>query len=215
MIVGKCTPEVFNDTAYSWWWQSGYEMYQPNALTLDSLRDVFGIQNITIVMGTWCSDSRMQVPRFYKMLDALGCNAEQINLVCVDRKKMGLKNETENLDIKLVPTFIIYRGEKEIGRIIESPVVSLESDLLKILLADLLRYESEKRPERCPACGSKKIAEILYGKIAMTPEIEQQVQRGEVYLGGCIITGDDPRWKCLICKANIYRTKDCCPEPNN
>jgi hypothetical protein len=35
-----------------------------------------------------------------------------------------------------VPTLIVYEKKKEIGRFIEYPVVSIEKDLLRILLKD-------------------------------------------------------------------------------
>ena len=37
------------------------------------------------------------------------------------------------MNIERVPTFIIYRGEKEIGRIVETPKKSLERDLWNIV----------------------------------------------------------------------------------
>jgi len=41
--------------------------------------------------------------------------------------------DIDNLDIKRVPTFIIYENGEEIGRIIETPKKSLEKDLEKIV----------------------------------------------------------------------------------
>jgi len=35
--------------------------------------------------------------------------------------------------IELVPTFIFYDGDTELGRIIETPQTSIEGDLLKII----------------------------------------------------------------------------------
>ncbi len=39
----------------------------------------------------------------------------------------------DELEIEMVPTFIIMNGNKEIGRIVESPVNTLEEDLVEIL----------------------------------------------------------------------------------
>jgi len=39
------------------------------------------------------------------------------------------------LKIERVPTFIVYDGIKELGRIIETPAETLEEDLLMILSA--------------------------------------------------------------------------------
>jgi len=84
-------------------------------------------------MGTWCSDSRREVPNFYKILDKLNYPDNKITLINVDRKKNGIEIDVSKLNIELVPTFIVYRNNTEIGRIIETPNESLERDLLKIL----------------------------------------------------------------------------------
>lgn len=66
------------------------------------------------------------------------------------------------------------------------------------------RLEFEHRPEKCPLCGSAKVAPILYGLPNFTDELERALDEGKVALGGCVITGDDPRWKCLDCEATFY-----------
>jgi thiol-disulfide isomerase/thioredoxin len=90
--------------------------------------------NITVVMATWCSDSRREVPRFYKIVSKLDYNAESIKLINVDREKEAKGTSVSKLGIERVPTFIFYRGKAEIGRIIESPEESLEEDMFKILV---------------------------------------------------------------------------------
>jgi hypothetical protein len=55
-------------------------------------------------------------------------------MIAVDSKKQASGLDITAYDIERVPTFIIYKEGKEIGRIIETPVQSLEADLQKILL---------------------------------------------------------------------------------
>jgi thiol-disulfide isomerase/thioredoxin len=83
-------------------------------------------------MGTWCSDSKEQIPAFYKILDELNCDSNSITLINVDRNKKGLSNEIKKLNIELIPTIIFYKQRKKIGRIIETPYESLEKDLINI-----------------------------------------------------------------------------------
>ena len=66
------------------------------------------------------------------------------------------------------------------------------------------RLEFEHRPEKCPLCGSARVAPILYGLPNFTDELTRALDEGAVALGGCVITGDDPRWKCLACEAAFY-----------
>lgn len=133
MLIGYCTREAFQDTAFKGWFDEQYNNYQPDYDVLDKLEGKLDDISITIVMGTWCSDSREQIPSFYKILDELNYPSEKITLICVDRKKKGLSDEADNLNIELVPTIIFYRNSNEIGRIIETPQESLEKDMLEIL----------------------------------------------------------------------------------
>lgn len=133
MLIGYCTREAFQDTAFKDWFDEQYNSYQPDYETIDQLEGKLDDVTITIVMGTWCSDSKEQIPAFYKILDELNYPSDKVTLICVDRKKKGLSNEADGLNIELVPTIIFYRNGEEIGRIIETPQESLEKDLLGII----------------------------------------------------------------------------------
>lgn len=130
MLIGYCTKVVFEDGAFSEWWNEEYSAYEVDEIAADELLPFLENVKITIVAGSWCEDSRMQLPRFYKILDYLGFSDDNITLVFVNRKKVGLAEEVTGLDIQFVPTFIFYETELEIGRIIESPYETLESDML-------------------------------------------------------------------------------------
>lgn len=136
ILIGFSNREAFIDTNFSWWFDSGYKFYRPDTNVIADLKRVSSDYTITIVMGTWCSDSRREVPRFYKILDELNYSDENIKLINVDRDKVGIDNGVDSLNIELVPTFIIYNNDKEIGRIIETPNESLEKDMSKILNTD-------------------------------------------------------------------------------
>lgn len=57
----------------------------------------------------------------------------KITLVLVDRSKKSGKGIEAPYNIEYVPTFIVLRNQKEIGRIVESVSKSMEADLLEIL----------------------------------------------------------------------------------
>lgn len=133
MLVGTFEREALQDTSFAWWFNSGHDNYDVDSTTLDDLKDKLGDVRISIVMGTWCSDSRREVPRFYKVLDYLEYDPAEVTLISVDRDLKGLDDEVEGKNIKAVPTFIFYHGDEEIGRIIESPEESLEKDMSKLL----------------------------------------------------------------------------------
>lgn len=57
-----------------------------------------------------------------------------------------------------------------------------------------------QQDDRCPDCGSGKVARILYGLPEFDDELERKIEAGEVVLGGCVITGDDPTRCYLECR---------------
>ncbi|HRP94451.1 MAG TPA: thioredoxin family protein, partial [Ignavibacteriaceae bacterium] len=122
-----------NDSTFNNTWTSEYESYKPDYEILDSLKRKLEDINIKIVFRSTCSDSREQLPRFFKILIELNYNLNSITLIGINREKQGLSNEAEGLDIQFVPTIIFYKDGIEIGRIVETPYESLEKDLLKIL----------------------------------------------------------------------------------
>ncbi len=133
MLLGYCNRQAFKDTSFSWWFNSVYDMYEVDSVTAQKMAGMLGNLNITVVMGTWCSDSRREVPRFFRILDSMKFPQEKVTIITVGRNLKGMGSETDSLDIESVPTFIFYKNGKEIGRIVESPKVSLEKDMLKIL----------------------------------------------------------------------------------
>ena len=70
-----------------------------------------------------------------------------------------------------------------------------------------MKYKYAKKPDNCPECGSERIAKILYGMPAFSDELKKQIYEGQIVLGGCCITEDDPVWRCVDCDTEIYRMK--------
>lgn len=133
ILLGYCNRQAFNDTSFSWWFESMYDLYNVDSLVANECKPMLKNVEITIVMGTWCSDSRREVPRLFKILDYLKYPSDNVTIIAIDRNKKGRGDDIKNLNIELIPTIIFYRNKKEIGRIVESPKVSLEKDMLKIL----------------------------------------------------------------------------------
>lgn len=133
MLVGKIKRIHLQSADFNTWYQKEYTEYKPDANIVSQLKPLLKGVRIVMVMATWCSDSRREVPRFYQILDQTRFKEKHMKVLCVDRDKKAGDFESSSLDIKLVPTIIIYKQGKELGRIIETPVESLEKDLLKIL----------------------------------------------------------------------------------
>ncbi|MBN2746533.1 MAG: thioredoxin family protein [Bacteroidales bacterium] len=114
-------------------YQFEYQNYTPNIDSLFPDKSILQEYQIIIVLGTWCSDSRREVPRFLKLADSLQIPPQNIVFIGVDWSKSARVKNLNHLNIQLVPTFILLQNGNEIGRIVETPSVSLEHDLNKIL----------------------------------------------------------------------------------
>lgn len=88
---------------------------------------------VVVVFGTWCGDSKQNVPRFLKLADLASIPSERIRFYGVDRSKKSSDGVTERYHIERVPTFIFLKNGNEVGRIVESPKHSMEDDVLAIL----------------------------------------------------------------------------------
>lgn len=100
----------------------------------DMVRDVCRDVDVIVFFGGWCSDSKREVPRFQKLTDLAGFPQDHIRYYALDRTKKSDDGMTDRWHIERVPTFIFLVHEKEIGRITESPAVSMEADVLGILV---------------------------------------------------------------------------------
>ena len=104
-----------------------YDNYEvTNQINLSDLEDI----SVVIMFGTWCHDSKREVPRMLRILDSAGVRTEQISLIGVDTNKEEPKGQEKTYNLRNTPTLILLKNGKEVGRIIERPNVSLEADLI-------------------------------------------------------------------------------------
>jgi len=136
MLLGIHTKEDLQQPPYQEWFNKNYSDYTVDAAAAGQLKSLLKNKHFEIFMGTWCGDSKREVPRMLKLLEYAGVKSSQIKMVMVDNHDSSYKqsstHEEKNKNIHRVPDLLVYDGEKEINRIIESPVVSLEKDLLSI-----------------------------------------------------------------------------------
>ena len=69
------------------------------------------------------------------------------------------------------------------------------------------RIELPRKPRKCPACGSGPVARIMYGMPAFSEELERDLDKGRITIGGCIVSGDDPDWECTACGRRMHRSR--------
>ncbi len=136
-LLGKFNKEGLTSTNYNTWFSKEFNNYKPNKEVVQKNAKNLKEYTITLFMGTWCGDSRREVPRFYKILEASDYPMKQLTAVAVSRKpdmyKQSPNHEEKGLNIHRVPIFIFYKDGVEVNRIVESPVITLEEDIQNIL----------------------------------------------------------------------------------
>jgi thiol-disulfide isomerase/thioredoxin len=106
------------DTSFHWYAENR-EHYTPNALALSSLKKQSDSIQLVAFMGTWCDDSHFVIPKFFALVETAGFSPDRITLIGVDRHKKTLGHLAEALNIKNVPTIIVMKNGREIGRVVE------------------------------------------------------------------------------------------------
>jgi len=120
-------------------WKKIQSAYQPDPAVIKKLSVLDESFDVKLFLATWCPDCRREVPHFYKIMEESGLDEKmKISILAVDRS-LDLENDlADQHNLEKVPTFIFYKNNKEIGRIIESPEsFLLEEDILKILSKEL------------------------------------------------------------------------------
>lgn len=133
VLIGKCDREGLKSEVFAEYYNQGYNNYMPDENIIRQLKKKKKGLNIVIVMGSWCGDSKDQVPRFYKILDQIGFKEPKVELISVDGAKTAGDVDISGLNVQRVPTFFFYKDGREIGKIVETPTSSLEKDMLLIL----------------------------------------------------------------------------------
>ncbi len=149
-LLGQVDKEAFLRDSFASWFAPQFEGFEVDQEEIKKFGKKLKKYEIVAFMGTWCGDSKREVPRFYKILEAAEFPIDQLKMVTVDNTKPNYKKspngEEEGLNIVKVPTFIFMKKGKEVNRIIESPVTSLEKDMTAILVEkDYVPNHSEVR----------------------------------------------------------------------
>ena len=132
-IIGIFERKELSNNPHAEWFNQNYSDYNLDKETLNKLKPLFEDIEITVFMGTWCSDSRKEIPVFFKLIDKLRINENSIELIGMTLEKTTPDSLELNQNLINVPTFIFKKDGKEINRIVEFPLETIEKDILEIL----------------------------------------------------------------------------------
>lgn len=138
MLLGNQLKDQFTKAPYADWYVKEHDEYAIDQKAIEELKkNKINSYNITVFMGTWCEDSHRDFPRLLKILEELKYPDNKMSIIALNRKKESPSGEESKYNIQKVPTIIVEKYGKEIGRIIEMPTTGyIERDLVEILKKD-------------------------------------------------------------------------------
>ena len=134
VLLGRVRPATLPSISESW--EREYDAYEPSAEDLSALAALKGPAVLDVYFGSWCSDSRRELPHLMKILDRASPPGLRVRFFGLDRSKKKPARLVRRGAIERVPTLVLSAGGREIGRIVESPRSTLEHDLA-LLVAGL------------------------------------------------------------------------------
>ena len=138
MLLGAQLKDQFVKEPYSQWYTKEFNEYQMDQKAVSELKkNKITSYDLVVFMGTWCEDSHRDFPRLMKILEEVKYPDSRLTIIAVNRKKESPNGEESKYNVSKVPTIIVQKYGKEIGRIIEMPTTGyVERDLVDILKKD-------------------------------------------------------------------------------
>ena len=130
-IMGKVTIEEVYQSCPRFWKEA--EKYRPDHNIVSKLRIIPRHITFRVFLGTWCSDSEKHVPPFDKLMSEANNPYFTVEYIGVNRQMCDGIRMAKSYNIQYVPTFILIENNTEIGRIVETPAMSIGEDILSIL----------------------------------------------------------------------------------
>jgi thioredoxin 1 len=107
--------------------------YEPNPTAVAALKKLDQDTKILVFFGTWCSYCKHWLPTFMKTIEVVDNPRISVEYYGMSEDQSEPAGPLQTWNVGLTPTFIVVQGNRELGRIEEEPLVSIEEDLAKIL----------------------------------------------------------------------------------
>jgi thioredoxin 1 len=135
VLVGEMTRAEIESALPEW--MEDELLADPDVESANALLTALPGAEVTVLLGTWCADSRRELTRLWRALDQAGAaDPRQLRYIGVDRAMLEPREWVAGSALRFVPTFIVRRQGQELGRIVESSPEGIEVDLLKLLLGE-------------------------------------------------------------------------------
>ena len=131
VLMGRVPPQSILGISQEW--QKNRDDYAPAEGDIARIAGLQVKATLDVYFGSWCSDSRREVPHLLKILDEAAASRLKVKFYGLDRTKKKPRRLAERGAIQRVPTFVLRVKGTEVGRIVETPKTTLEHDLALLI----------------------------------------------------------------------------------
>ncbi len=110
--------DLAGETSFTWFTDNA-KGYTPEDAAVAGLKANKDSIHILLFGGTWCGDTKTLFPKFFALTDAAGFSQDRVTILGVDNSKKTVHHLAEAFNVTNVPTFIVLKDGKEIGRVVE------------------------------------------------------------------------------------------------
>ena len=110
---------LMNIEEFNKWYSSNQGYYTPAVEIVNAMEAAKGKVQFVLFGGTWCDDTQFLLPKFFKLQEQSGFPDNSISFFGVNRAKQTLGNIAAAFKITNVPTIIVMKDGKEVGRVVE------------------------------------------------------------------------------------------------
>jgi len=132
ILIGECNVDGFTQGEFASWYTMKYENYEVEDIHFNP-NYTTKFDSIYVFLGSWCSDTQRELPRFCKIMDHKYFQGTYVRYFAFDGKKQNDIIDNEEYYVQFLPTFVFYYNGNELCRIIETPRDSLEEDIMDLL----------------------------------------------------------------------------------
>lgn len=133
MLLGAMDQNGLKLEQFKSWYEENLAAHILDTLAIKNIEQRLENKTVKVFMGTWCEDSQKLVPALFKVLDFADFDYSKLELIAVDHDKKTPNGLETGYNIEYVPTIIISENGKELNRIVEYEIETLEKDLFKIV----------------------------------------------------------------------------------
>lgn len=180
VLLGVHPKEALEQAPFDAWFTKNYNDYAVDSATANQLKPLLKNKTLDIFLGTWCGDSKRETPCMLKIFSYLGIPSNQIRLIMVDNRDSTYKqspgHEEKGKSIHRVPTLLVYENGHEINRLVESPVLSIEKDLLAIVSGSGYQPNYKAAAYLLQLSNERDMGELVKDSAGLSQQLKERVR---------------------------------------